>query len=133
MHIIPLFPVSNFLNKHPTQLTYSPWSVHSIINTILLLFGATELLLVINYGVYVGYGFSSMSSILFFAVTLIAGIAMRVLATQWPDMIRRWEKLEKTFLKYPYKPPSQNLVVTLTVVAGSMIIFMVCKYHCLDR
>lgn len=125
---MPLFPVSNFLGKSPTQLTYSPWSIHSIVNTFLLVFGATELVLVINYGLYVGYGFSSLSSILFFLVTLAAAIAMRILATNWAVVMRRWDKLEKTFLKFPYKPPQYNLAVMLTGVAGCMYLFMVCKY-----
>lgn len=60
-------------------------------------------------------------------VTLVAGIFVRILAAQWPAVMLKWEKLEKIFLKYPYKPPKHNLTVILTLTAGFMIIFMVCK------
>lgn len=127
MHVIPLFPVSGFLAKNTNKLIYSPRSIHSCFNTFLLAFGTAELILVVKFGFSVGIGFSAVSHMIFYVVTLISGIALRILATEWPKVIKIWCKMESTFLRHPYQPPKRNLTVVLSSISIFMFVFMLSK------
>lgn len=129
MHVVPLFPVSGFFSSHVNKVRFSAFSIYSIVNSFLLLFGTVELILAVKYGIDLGLQFSSVSSMAFFGVTLASGFALRKLAIQWPTVIRIWDKLENTFLRHPYRPPRYNLTVILTVLSYSTFSFMFRKFE----
>uniref|UniRef100_A0A336M8A6 Gustatory receptor n=1 Tax=Culicoides sonorensis TaxID=179676 RepID=A0A336M8A6_CULSO len=78
------------------------------------------------------FGVSASAVVLFYFVTIVAGLLLRDLARKWPKLMHYWYEKEKIFLKSPYRATKYNPTTLMTFVAITIffiVIFEHTMYH----